>query len=60
MMGHQPLLQENLFYTNIILEERVRKNHPLRRINELIDFELYTKKSMTNTEVKAMYPFLRQ
>lgn len=39
MMGHQPLLQENLFYTNIILEERVRKNHPLRRINELIDFE---------------------
>ena len=43
MMGHQPLSQENLFYTNIILEERVRKNHPLRRINELIDFEFIYK-----------------
>ena len=37
MMGYQPLPQENLFYTNIILEERVRQNHPLRRINELIE-----------------------
>jgi len=43
MMGYQPLPQENLFYTNVILEERVRKNHPLRRINELIDFEFIYK-----------------
>jgi len=43
MMGHQPLSQENLFYTNIILEERVRRSHPLRRINELIDFEFIYK-----------------
>jgi len=43
MMGHQPLPQENLFYTNIILEERVRRSHPLRRINELIDFEFIYK-----------------
>jgi transposase len=43
MMGHQPLPQENLFYTNIILEERVRRNHPLRRIKELIDFEFIYK-----------------
>lgn len=43
MMGYQPLPQDNLFYTNIILEERVRKNHPLRRINELIDFEFIYK-----------------
>jgi len=43
MMGYQPLPQENLFYTNIVLEERVRQNHPLRRINELIDFEFIYK-----------------
>ena len=43
MMGYQRLPQENLFYTNIILEERVRQNHPLRRINELIDFEFIYK-----------------
>jgi transposase len=49
MMGHHPPGQETLFYTNIILEERVRKNHPLRRINELIDFEFIYK------EVKDKY-----
>ena len=43
MMGYQPSPQENLFYTNITIEERVRKNHPLRRINELIDFEFIYK-----------------
>jgi len=49
MMGHHPQGQETLFYANIILEERVRKNHPLRRINELIDFEFIYK------EVKDKY-----
>jgi len=49
MMGHHPPGQETLFYANIILEERVRKNHPLRRINELIDFEFIYK------EVKDKY-----
>lgn len=49
MMGQHPPGQETLFYTNIILEERVRNNHPLRRINELIDFEFIYK------EVKNKY-----
>jgi transposase len=49
MMGHHPPGQETLFYANIILEERVRKNHPLRRINEIIDFEFIYK------EVKDKY-----
>jgi transposase len=43
MMGYQPPVQENLFYTNITLDERVRKNHPLRKINELIDFQFIYK-----------------
>ena len=49
MMGHHPPGQETLFYANIILEERVRKNYPLRRINEIIDFEFIYK------EVKDKY-----
>jgi len=48
-MGHHPPGKDTLFYTNIILEERVRKNHPLHQINELIDFEL------TYKEVKDKY-----
>ncbi len=43
MMGYQTSPQENLFYANIVLEDRVRKNHPLRRINELIDYEFIYK-----------------
>lgn len=56
MMGQHPPGQETLFNTNIILEERVRNNHPLRRINELIDFELIYKKVRINTEAKVMCP----
>ncbi len=39
MMGYQPPLQDKLFYLGINLEKRVRKNHPLRKIEELIDFD---------------------
>jgi transposase len=39
MMGYQPPTRENLFYMNIYLETRVRQNHPLRKIQELIDFD---------------------
>jgi transposase len=39
MMGYQPPPRENLFYMNIYLETRVRQNHPLRKIQELIDFD---------------------
>ncbi len=38
MMGHEPSDQDQLFYYGIYLEERVRKNHPLRKIKEFIDF----------------------
>ena len=39
MMGHQPPLQEKLFYTDLNLDRRIRPTHPLRRIAALIDFE---------------------
>jgi transposase len=39
MMGIQEQSQGKLFYTNINLEKRVRANHPLRRIDQLIDFD---------------------
>jgi len=43
MMGYQPPTQENIFYMNIYLENRVRQNHPLRRVKELIDFDFIYK-----------------
>lgn len=39
MMGYQELSQSRLFYTGINFDKKVRKNHPLRRINEVVDFE---------------------
>ncbi len=39
MMGQEPPPQEKLFYTGITLDKRVRRNHPLRNIDEVIDFE---------------------
>ncbi|NOY52709.1 MAG: IS1182 family transposase [Deltaproteobacteria bacterium] len=39
MMGHQPPPQPSLFYTGFNLDQRIRKNHPLRKIDNLIDFE---------------------
>ena len=35
----QPPPQKKAFYIGIDLDERVRKNHPLRKIKELIDFD---------------------
>jgi len=43
MMGYQDPLQENMFLYNIYLENRVRKDHPLRRISEIIDFNFIYK-----------------
>ncbi len=43
MMGHHDTPQDNLFLYNIYLEDRVRKDHPLRRIKELIDFNFIYK-----------------
>jgi transposase len=39
MMGHQPPLQAQLFYTGFNLETRVRADHPLRAIASRIDFD---------------------
>lgn len=39
MMGMQPPPQSSLFYIGINIDNRVRANHPLRRIREVIDFD---------------------
>lgn len=39
MMGKQEQPQSNLFHYGINLDQRVRSNHPLRKINEVIDFD---------------------
>jgi transposase len=39
MMGYQDPLQENLFQYHVHLENRVRRDHPLRKMRELIDFD---------------------
>ncbi|MDZ4164443.1 MAG: IS1182 family transposase [Smithellaceae bacterium] len=39
MMGKQPRPQTSLFYVGIDIDNRVRKNHPLRKVDELIDFD---------------------
>ena len=39
MMSRQPRPQPKLFYTNFNLEQRVRPNHPLRKIARSIDFD---------------------
>jgi transposase len=39
MMGVQPPSQNNLFHYGINIDIRIRANHPLRRVTELIDFE---------------------
>jgi transposase len=49
MMGYQPPPQENLFSMNVALENRVRKDHPLRDIKTLIDFDF------TYKEVEEKY-----
>ena len=39
MMGYGPPPNDPLFSYQVQLETRVRKDHPLRRIKELIDFD---------------------
>ena len=39
MMGRQSKVQNKLFYTAINLEQRVRKNHILRKVKLKIDFD---------------------
>ncbi len=39
MMGYDPPPNDPLFSYNVQLETRVRKDHPLRKVKELIDFD---------------------
>jgi transposase len=43
MMGYGPPPNDPLFSYNVQLETRVRKDHPLRRIKEIIDFDFIYK-----------------
>jgi len=43
MMGHQSDYQNNLFITGVNFEKRIRKEHPLRKIDEKIDFDFIYK-----------------
>ena len=43
MMGRQPDYQNKLFVTGFNLENRIRKEHPLRKIDEEIDFDFIYK-----------------
>lgn len=51
MMGKELPRQPRLFYTGINLEGRVRQNHPLRRIDDILDL------SFVNKEVKGVYGY---
>ncbi len=44
MMGKQSPPQGKLFYTNINIDKRVRKNHPLRKVDDIIDFDFIYEK----------------
>jgi len=49
MMGLQQPPQSSLFYIGINIEKRVRENHPLRKVDKLIDFDF------AYDEVKDLY-----
>ena len=39
MMGREPQKQPRLFYTRFNLEQRISPSHPLRAIDQSIDFD---------------------
>lgn len=49
MMGVLEQPQSSLFHFGVNLDKRIRSNHPLRKVNELIDFHFVYK------EVKSFY-----
>jgi transposase len=49
MMGVQQQPQSSLFHFGINIDKRIRSNHPLRKVNELIDFDF------SYLEVKERY-----
>jgi transposase len=48
MMGHQATPQPKLFYTGFQLDKRVRRDHPLRKISKVVDFD-FTYKEVAET-----------
>lgn len=49
MMGRQPKVQNKLFYTKLNLDQRIRKDHILRKISTHVNFDFIYK------EVEASY-----
>jgi len=60
MMGVQDPPQGKLYYTNFNLDQRIRANHPLRRIAQCIDFDFVYKRWPISTASTAMSPSLRR
>ena len=62
MMGRQPDAQQKLFYTCLNLENRIRKDHILRKIAAIIDFDFIYKqvedKYGTNGNVSVPPPVI--
>lgn len=50
-MKVQPPPQNNLFHFGVNIDKRIRANHPLRKVNELIDFDF------VYDEVKDFYGY---
>ncbi len=51
LVGYQTRVQNKLFYTNLNLDQRIRRDHILRKINAHIDFDFIY------NEVKDKYGF---
>lgn len=49
MMGYQPKVQKKLFYTKLNLDQRIRKDHILRKISTYVNFDFIYK------QVEATY-----
>lgn len=48
MMGHQQRIQRKLFYTKLNLDQRIRKDHILRKFTKHIDFDFVYKEVKEN------------
>lgn len=53
MMGRQSKVQNKLFYTAVNLEKRIRKDHLLRAVDKLVDFDFIYKQVEDRYGVKG-------
>jgi transposase len=60
MMGFQEQPQNTLFHYSLNLDKRIRSNHPLRKVNELIDFTFVYDEEKVSTAITAMNWCLRR